>query len=209
MPPLARIFPPSLLVFALLISPARAGTSALFTAQLDATDHAAAGLTKLSADQRAALDAQIERELTVARQGDVVAFSRSFLQRRTSDQTAAAGLAALNPAERATLDRFVARAVAQRPAVIVPTLATGAKKADDTVIETVTYKPQLHGEVTLTVGTAGSGRTFYGGSFTTVYDDPQRNFSVGFTYAEYHGKGLPYFGDDCSDLRFGRGPFRR
>jgi hypothetical protein len=93
--------------------------------------------------------------------------------------------------------------------VLVPTLATRAKTADDTVIETVTYKPQLHGEVTLTVGTAGSGRTFYGGSFTTVYEDPQRNFSVAFTYAEYHGKGLPYFGDDCSDPRFGRGPFRR
>ena len=93
--------------------------------------------------------------------------------------------------------------------MLVPTLAARAKTADGTVIETVTYKPQLHGEVTLTVGTAGSGRTFYGGSFTTVYEDPQRNFSVAFTYAEFHGKGLTYFGDDCSDPRFGRGPFRR
>jgi hypothetical protein len=209
MPSLAPNLPASLLVFTLLFFPALASASAPFSAQLDATDHAAAGLTKLSAEQRAALDSQIERELTVARQGNVVAFSRSFLQRRTSDQVAAAGLATLSPEERATLDRFVARAVAQRPAVLVPTLAARAKTADDTVIETVTYKPQLHGEVTLTVGTAGSGRTFYGGSFTTVYEDPQRNFSVAFTYAEYHGKGLPYFGDDCSDPRFGRGPFRR
>ena len=192
MPSLAPNLPASLLVFALLFLPALASASAPF-----------------SAEQRAALDSQIERELTVARQGNVVAFSRSFLQRRTSDQVAAAGLATLSPEERATLDRFVARAVAQRPAVLVPTLAARAKTADDTVIETVTYKPQLHGEVTLTVGTAGSGRTFYGGSFTTVYEDPQRNFSVAFTYAEDHGKGLPYFGDDCSDPRFGRGPFRR
>ena len=209
MPSLAPIFPASLLVFALLFLPALARASAPFSAQLDATDHAAAGLAKLSTEQRAALDAQIERELTVARQGNVVAFSRSFLQRRTSDQVAATGLAHLNPEERASLDSFVARAVAQRPAVLVPTLATRAKTADATVIETVTYKPQLHGEVTLTVGTAGSGRTFNGGAFTTVYEDPQRNFSVAFTYAEYHGKGLPYFGDDGSDPRFGRGPFRR
>ncbi|PHX84832.1 MAG: hypothetical protein CK538_10035, partial [Opitutia bacterium] len=71
MPSLATIFPASLFVFALLFSPALASASAPFSAQLDATDYAA-GLTKLSADQRAALDSQIERELTVARQGDVV-----------------------------------------------------------------------------------------------------------------------------------------
>ena len=151
MPSLAPNFPASLLVFALLFLPALASASAPFSAQLDATDHAAAGLTKLSAEQRAALDAQIERELTVARQGNVVAFSRSFLQRRTSDQVAAAGLATLSPEERATLDRFVARAVAQRPAVLVPTLAARAKTSDDTVIETVTYKPQLHTQSTPTM----------------------------------------------------------
>lgn len=206
MPPLARIFPALLLALALIVATARAGTNPAFSAQLDSADLTAAGLDKLSAAQRSALDTQVERELAVARQGDVIAFSRSFLQRRTADQTAAAGLAALTPAERTVLDAFVARTVARRPAVIVPTLTAQAKTADDTVIETVTYKPQLHGEVTLTVGTAGRGRNFYGGSFTTVYDDPQRNFSVAFTYAEYHGKGLLFF-DDCD--RPGRSPYLR
>jgi len=188
-----------------LIAPTHADETPPFTAQLDAADRTAAGLHHLSTAQLAALDAQVARERTVARQGDVVAFSRSFLSRRTADQVAAAGLAALTPPERTALDTFVARAVAQRPAPVVATLAAKAKAADN-VVETVTYKPRLHGEVTLTVGTAGSGRNFYGGSFTTIYDDPQHHFTAAFTYAEYHGTGL-LPSDDCA--RPGRSPLRR
>ena len=187
------------------LAPTRAYETPSFAAQLDSVDRTAAGLHLLSAAQLDALDAQVARELTVARQGDVVAFSRSFLSRRTADQVAAAGLAALTPPERTALDAFVARAVAQRPAPVVATLAAKAKVADN-VVETVTYKPRLHGEVTLTVGTAGSGRNFYGGSFTTIYDDPQHRFSAAFTYAEYHGTGLLPF-DDCA--RPGRSPLLR
>ena len=191
--------------FLVFLTPTRAEETPSFTAQLASTDRTAAGLHHLSAAQLATLDAQVARELTVARQGDVVAFSRSFLSRRTADQVAAAGLAALTPPERTALDTFVARAVAQRPAPVVATLAAKAKVADN-VVETVTYKPRLHGEVTLTVGTAGSGRNFYGGSFTTIYDDPQHRFSAAFTYAEYHGTGLLPF-DDCA--RPGRSPLLR
>ncbi len=208
MPPLARILPASLLALTLVFVAARASAASAFSAQLNDADRTAAGLAKLSADQLAALDTQIEREITVARQGDVVAFSRSFLQRRNAGQTAAAGLSALTPAERTALDSLVARTVAVRPARIVPTLTAQAKAADDAV-ETVTYKPQLHGEVTLAFGTAGGGRNFYGGSFTAVYEDPQRNFTVAFTYSEYHGKGFLPFDDGCFDRRPGPGPFLR
>lgn len=195
MTPFSRVLACAALALGLLNAVAVRADEPGFTAKLSATDQAATGLTKLSAEQTAALDAQIAREITVARQGDVVAFSRSFMQRRSADQLTAAGLTALTPEERTQLDRVVALAVAQRPAIVVQTLTAKAKAADDAV-ETITYKPQLHGEVTLTFGTAGGGRNFYGGSFTTVYDDPQRKFSVAFTYAEYHGKGLLPF-DDC------------
>lgn len=189
----------------LFAATARADESTSFTAKLDAADQTAAGLAKLSPAQLAALDTQIAREITVARQGDVIAFARSFMSRRTGDQLTAAGLTALTPEERTALDTIVARAVAQRPGVVVKTLAAKAKE-DDAVVETVTYKPQIHGEVSLTYGMASGGRNFYGGSFTAIYDDPQHNFTAAFTYAEYHGKGLlPY--DDC--VRPGRGPFVR
>jgi hypothetical protein len=176
-----------------------------FTAQLDSADRTAAGLHRFTSAQLAALDTQVARELTVARQGDVVAFSRSFLSRRTADQVATAGLAALTPTERIALDTYIARAVAQRPASAVTTLAAKTKVADD-IVETVTYKPRLHGEVTLTVGTVGGGRNFYGGSFTTIYDDPQHRLTAAFTYAEYHGTGLLPF-DVCA--RPSRSPLLR
>lgn len=212
MPPLLRFhfraWLPLAAALVLAAAPARADEPASFTAKLDAADQAAVGLAKLSPAQLAALDTQIAREITVARQGDVIAFARSFMSRRTGDQLTAAGLAALTPEERTALDTFVARAVAQRPAVVVKTLAAKAKE-DDAVVETVTYKPQIHGEVSLTYGMASGGRSFYGGSFTAIYDDPQHNFTAAFTYAEYHGKGLLPFGDDCYDRRAGRGPFLR
>jgi len=182
--------------FLVFLTPTRAEEASLFTAQLDSADRTAAGLHRFTIAQLAALDTQVARELTVARQGDVVAFSRSFLSRRTADQVTAAGLAALTPSERTALDTYIARAVAQRPAPVVTTLAAKAKVADN-VVETITYKPRLHGEVTLTVGTAGGGRNFYGGSFTTIYDDPQHHLTAAFTYAEYHGNGLLSF-EDCA-----------
>ncbi len=202
--PLLRSLARAALALGLLAATARAKDTPGFTTRLGSSERAAAGLVKLSPDQLVALDTQIARELTVARQGDVVAFARSFMSRRSADQSTAAGLPALSPLERTELDRLVARAVAQRPPVIVRSLA--AKARDDEAVETVTYKPQIHGEVSLVFGTAGGGRNFYGGSFTAIYDDPQRNLAVAFTYAEYHGKGLLPF-DDCVYDR--RGPFRR
>ena len=145
--------------FLVFLTPTRAEETPSFAAQLASADRTAAGLHHLSAAQLAALDAQVARELTVARQGDVVAFSRSFLSRRTADQVAAAGLAALTPPERTALDAFVARAVAQRPAPVVATLAAKAKAADN-VVETVTDKPRLQGEVTLTVGEGKDARRY-------------------------------------------------
>lgn len=184
------------------LAPTRADEIPSFSGQLDSTDRAAAGLQHLTATQLAALDTQVARELTVARQGDVVAFSRSFLSRRTADQVTAAGLASLTSTERTTLDTTIARAVAHRPAPVFTSLTAKTKVADDS-FETVTYKPRLHGEVTLTVGTAGGGRNFYGGSLTTIYDDPQHRLTAAFTYAEYHGTGLLPL-DDCA--RTGRSP---
>eukprot|EP01034_Spumella_vulgaris_P008328 gene8328-10602_t len=77
----------------LFTATARAEDPASFTAKLDPADQTAAGLAKLSPAQLAALDTQIAREITVARQGDVIAFARSFMARRTGDQLTAAGLA--------------------------------------------------------------------------------------------------------------------
>ncbi len=195
-PRLSRPLAPFFTAVCLLATTLAAAPSEIpFTASLSPAEQTASGLAKLSATERAALDAQIARELTLARQGDVVAFAKSFNTRRTSEQMSTAGLTALTSDERAQLDTVIARAVAQRPPT---TLRRFDKKTDDAV-ETTTYRPQIHGEVSLTYGTAGGGRSFYGGSLTAILDDPAHHLTVSFTYAEYHGKGLSPFGC-CSPL---------
>jgi hypothetical protein len=164
-----------------------APAEAHFIDSLSPTEQTASGIAKLSAGERSALDDQIAREIALARQGDVVAFAKSFNERRTSAQVDAAGLATLSPGERAQLDVLIARAVARRPAADITRFSN---KSSSEGVETVTYRPQLHGEVSLTYGMASGGRNFYGGSFTTIYDDPAHNLTVAFTYSEFHGKGL-------------------
>lgn len=149
------------------------------------------GLTRISPAERAELDRQIEREITLAREGDVVAFAKSFTARRTAAQLDAAGLTRLSAEERGQLDFLIARAIARRPATAV--LRFQKKESED--IETVRYRAQLHGEVSLTYGTAGRERYFYGGSLTAILDDPNHHLTVAFTYAEYHSKGLRPFVD--------------
>mgnify|MGYP001550237427 FL=1 len=182
-----------------------APAEAAFIAALSADDQAAAGLPKLTASERAELDRQIAREITLARQGDVIAFAKPFGDRRTSAQITATGLSRLSAGERTELDALVARAVARRP--VTAFTRYSKKSADDDAVETVTYRPQLHGQISLTYGTAGRGREFYGGSSTTIYDDPAHGFAAAFTYAEYHGKGLSPF-DGCGPLSPGRMGFR-
>ena len=86
-----------------------------FTDSLSPTEQTAMGLTKLSAAQRATLNTQIQRDVTLARQGDVPGFATAFTQRRTAVERAAAGLDLLSNDERGQLDAFVARTIAQPP----------------------------------------------------------------------------------------------
>ena len=53
--------------FLVFLTPTRAEETPSYTAQLASADRTAAGLHHLSAAQLAALDAQVARELTVAR----------------------------------------------------------------------------------------------------------------------------------------------
>jgi len=162
-----------------------------FTDSLTPTDQAAIGLGQLTSDQRAALDAQVLKEVTAARQGDVTAFAKTFTQRRSLAQADAAGLAALTDTERAQLDALVARAIAVRPTVtFIP--HSRARPDGEVPVVIAPKRAELHGEVTLTYGASSGGGSFYGGSLTTTYRDPKDRFTVSITYAEYHGKGAIY-----------------
>jgi hypothetical protein len=170
----------------LMILTVWAADDARFTDSLSSPEQAATGLAKLSAAQRTALNTQIQRDITLARQGNVPGFATTFTQRRTAAERTAAGLDLLSSDERRQLDALVARNIAQ-PATFA-SLAHYSKPGDE--VEVTTYQPEIHGEMTVFAGAGSHGSSFYGGAITGIYDDPNRNFSIAATYAEIHSKGI-------------------
>ena len=196
-----------------------AADDARFTGELSSSEQAAIGLAKLSATQRAALNAQVQHDITLARQGDVTGFATAFTQRRTATERTAAGLDRLSHDERGQLDALVARSIA-RPATICLTYSPRPGDA----VEVTTFRPEIHGEMTAFAGAGSHGSSFYGGSITGIYDDPAHDFSVAATYTEIHAKGIcvdppllapcvtsnrPVFAtetDFSAQMNFGHGP---
>ena len=167
-----------------------------FTATLSSENKTASGIAKLTEPQCAALDQQVQREIATARQGDTVAFATSFTHRRTPQQRVEAGLDHLMTPELNQLDRLVAVAVANRP---VPTESLAAASTITTPPssnwgEITPRKMEIHGEMSLTYVSAGSGRNGYGASMITTATDPSGKFSITVGVSQFYGKGLyhPY-----------------
>ncbi len=146
---------------------------------------ASPGLEKLSPDQRTSLEQQIEKEISLARSGNVTAFATSFITRRTPAQRTAAGLDQLSPSELASIDQHVSRALANRP-----TYSYTHTKVTPNSIETETAKAKISGSVSMTYGTDGHGNNFYGGEVTTVWESPSRQVAIAITLARYKGDGV-------------------
>ena len=185
------------LIVAVLTSAALADVAQpSFAATLSAENATASGVAKLTEPQRAALDQQVQREISTARQGDTVGFSTSFTHRRTPQQRVEAGLDHLMTPELTQLDRLVAAAVANRapaesPAAAAPLITT---QPSSNWVEITPRKMEIHGEMSLTYVSAGSGRNGYGASVITTATDPSGKFSITVGLSQFHGKGLyhPY-----------------
>lgn len=183
------------------LSSVAGATEASFFGGLAQQDREQAGLDRLSPEQRAALDQQVGREISLARRGGVVAFARTFSTRRPPSEFEAAGLEALTPAEIENLDALVAGALAARPVV-----ALTRERPSMAAIETVTNRPQWRGIMSVTYGRSSGGGEFYGGSVTSIYDDPDRGFAAALTIGRYRGDGVYFTGG--RHCRYGRGGFR-
>jgi hypothetical protein len=161
--------------------------AASFSDQLTPEERAASGVSKLTPQQVAHLDNLVERELVLATQGNVPSFAGTFADRRSAPERAKAGIDKMSPGERAQLNALVDRTLASRP-ISEPT--TAASIANYNAIRGVKPRTQLHGEVSLIVGTSGGGNNFYGGSFYVEQSDPAKGYSIAIGYSELHGKGL-------------------
>lgn len=164
-----------------------------FTSTLSEENKTAIGLARLSGEQLTSLDAQIQREIAVARQGDTVAFSTSFTRRRTPQQRKDAGLDRLMTPELNRLDTLVAAAVATKP------LSTGMQSVPRALaptsanwVEITPRKIEVHGEVSLTYMRTSGGGSGYGASMITTATDPSGNFAFTVAVSQFRGKGLGY-----------------
>jgi hypothetical protein len=130
----------------------------------------------------------VAREVALAHAGNVRSFAGTYINRRTADERARIGLDRLTPDEQVRLNNLVAIAIAAGPGRLSSAPGLGRDGF------TLANRLQIHGEVSLTVGTSGHGRNFYGTSFFTTITDPETNLTIGLGFEQYHGTGFYGFG---------------
>jgi hypothetical protein len=152
-----------------------------FTASLSDAQQAAAGLTTLTADERAVLDRLVAAELIPGRE-IYSALNASFVLRQTAEARQLAGLDRLSPEQLDQLNSYVATALFPRPRPKErPRIKEGEVLAPQTTGE-------VHGAITVGLGWGGGGPTRYG-SLELAYVDPELGFSLGIGMYSYSGPG--------------------
>jgi hypothetical protein len=159
------------------------------------TPLAEAGMEKLSPAQRSSLEQQIEKEIALARSGNVTSFSTSFTARRTLDQKASAGLDQLSVSELADIDAHIERTLA-----VSPQYYHTRTKITPVSIETEAAKAKISHQVSMTYGTDGHGNNFYGGEVATAWESPSRKTVIAVTLSRYKGDGVLLARPFCDGL---------
>ncbi len=170
-----------------------------FSASLEAADRSAAGLTKLTSDQVAVIDAFVRRDTalqasakpTAAADADAASSAtKTFSQRLTAGERATANLAALTPAELARLDALVDRFQNARLARTLLAPPSYARPSRIPVTEKKKER-EIHGSFSLSYGWGSGGYSEKTGSMVLNFEDPDRGFAISVGYSESHLKGGP------------------
>jgi hypothetical protein len=173
-----------------------------FSNTLNAEERAASGLTRLSSDEVAVIDALVRRD-TTARAGSTTNDEKpaTFSQRLTAGERDTAGFQKLTAKELPQLDSFVDRF--QNAKLARSLLAPPVYLARRPGITPAEMKKELeiHGSFSLSYGFGSGGYSEKTGSMVLTLDDPARRFSISVGYSESHVKG----GHIYSDPFYGRG----
>lgn len=165
------------------------------------------GVHELTKQEQANLENLIAYEVNAARAGGVNGFAGGFSDRRTDAELQATGLHRLGDDQRVRLDEHIAGFIADQP---MPFIYRGerigprssGRGADGEAFTGKGPLLEVHGSVTMEVGTSRAG-TYYGGSATTVISDPKGRFSAAISFGTLRGD-VPIY--DYYDTR--RGPYR-
>ncbi len=186
-------FAPLLAAALLLLTAGRVTADELrFSATLGTADRTASGLTKLTSDQVAVIDALVRRD-TAVRGGNRAPSGEKanalFSQRITTEERKTAGLDTLTPAELAQLDAFVER---QQSASLARTLLAPTSYITRTTRVSPTEKKkerEIHGSFSISYGMGSGGYSEKTGSMVLTMEDPAKGYAISIGYSESHVKG--------------------
>lgn len=170
-----------------------------FTSTLSPAESAQIGLSRLSSDQVAVLNALVRNDLVIfeADPTPTVPRAAQFSQRLNAEERRLAGFPLLSEAELAQLDAGVERYV--HPATISSaTFTDQSPRTTNLTSVRVRRDPEIHGSVTLIVAGGSGGYSAYGGAINLSYYDPARRFAIEVGYSEIHSKGG--YGGYCNSL---------
>jgi hypothetical protein len=181
----------SLALSLLLLGASARAAETEFLSTVSPADKVASGISHLTAGQQAALDRFANRDITLAREGDVTGFSGSFSERRTDQERKEAGIDTLARRELDNLDALVATAIADHPIRFQATAPTAAHATPPPSIVLTPPKLEVHGDLTLMAGAGSGGRSFYGTAMDVVMTDPSGKFTLAVGYSVIRSKGYP------------------
>jgi hypothetical protein len=190
-------------LFALGVA-AAAAPDVRFSHTLGADERAASGLSKLSSDEVAVIDALVRRD-AVSRVSSAGAETEAatFSQRLTADEQRTAGLSKLSQEELPKLNGFVTRyqsAKLARTLLAPPTYLARSSRVSPTEAK---KEREIHGSFSLSYGMGSGGYSEKTGSMILTMDDPARRYSISIGYSESHIKG----GYGYPGLYYDRDPF--
>ena len=189
-----QLAPFRLAAIGLLLASASAAAPVGFIEGLSAPEQLRVGAAKLSDSERAVLDGLVARDVQVAHDGGVTGFSTTFLERHNGAEESAAGVPRLNPAERAALNSLAARSIAIGPppdqAFAYSPPAAKAAPPPTARMVSEPLRAQLHGDLSLIVGTEGHGRSYYGTAADLSVTDPSGKFTIAVGFDQFRGTGL-------------------
>jgi hypothetical protein len=195
-------------VFSLLLAARAAAQDVRFSQTLSAADRSTCGITRLTSDQLAVLDALVRRdtEKLAAKTNAADSVRAAFSERLTADERRNAGIATLMEAELPQLDALVARHQSAKLArtLLAPPMIAARSYRDRVTPRETTPERKIHGEFSLSYGWGSGGYNEKTGSMLLNYDDPQGRYSVTVGYSESHVKGPAVYRDPFYDVP--RGP---
>ena len=172
-----------------------------FSVSIEPAERVAAGLTRLTSDQVAVLDAFVRRDAanrlsTVAPEVTTQPEKPgpTFSQRLTANERHTAGFATLTPAELTQLDAIVER---HQNARLVRTLLAPPSyitHRDRITLSDRKKEREIHGSFSLSYGVGSGGYSEKSGSMVLNLEDPVKGYSISIGYSETHTKGgVPYY----------------